>query len=123
LKRDIAGQVMVVVIAIIAFSLIWHIASIPASGFGGAVGGIIGGVLGGILGPMYIKKYQDERFTQLMNLSMRNMSIFLILALPWSVVIMVLGSLTVIQAAMLVFALWLAGLSINYVSLLYYYKQ
>jgi hypothetical protein len=123
MKRDIVSQVIGIIIAIIAFSIIWYIASIPVSGFSGALGGIIGGVLGGILGPMYLKKYQDERFTQLTKLSMRNMSVFLILALPWSVVLMLFMSLTIIQAAISVLILWFVGLCIHYLSLFYYYKH
>jgi hypothetical protein len=70
-----------------------------------------------------MKKYQDERFTHLMNLSSRNMSVFFVLALPWSAVLMFLGSLTMEQGVVLVLGVWFAGLAINYLSLFYYYRQ
>ena len=123
MKQNIINLSFGIFIAIIIFSLIWYINLISSLGLSGVIGGIVGGGLCGVLITTYISKYQDERFTQIMNLSARNLSVFLVFALPLSVVIMVFGSLSVIQAAMLVFALWLASLGINYVSLLYYYKH
>ena len=124
MKRNVINAVFGTLTIVIIFAVVWFIfPAFFAGGYGGAIGGIIGGVLGGILFPMYMKKYRDERFTRLMEISTRNMAWFLVISLPWAAVIMIFGMITMIQAAALIFGIWFAGLGLLYVSLYYYYKR
>jgi len=114
-----AGLVGVVVIAILIVSM-WILS--PPS-FPGSLMGAIGGMVGGVLGVMYMQRFQDERLTQIMNLSARNVFIILIVALPLAGAVMFLGAPGLYYAGSALFTMWIFALAIYYVSLLYYYRK
>jgi uncharacterized membrane protein len=86
--------------------------------------GSIGGMVGGVLGATYLNRFQDERFSQLMNLAARNAFVFLVIILPLnSIVLIRVEEITLQITAGLIFVPWILSLVILYVSLFYYYRK
>jgi uncharacterized membrane protein len=72
----------------------------------------------------YMRRFHDERFTQIMILAARNAFVFYIFTLPMSsMVLLVVEEITLQIAAGLVLVPWILSLIIWYLSLFYYYRE
>ncbi|MHA1909738.1 MAG: hypothetical protein ACW98Y_20740 [Candidatus Thorarchaeota archaeon] len=119
-KRVATGFGSVLIVGLVVI-VIWIIS--PDSFQSSGVGAICG-MVGGVLGVTFMQRYKDERFTQITNLSSRNVFLFIMIALPLSGAFIILTEVvTVLQAAGMVFLLWISSLAIYGASLLYYYKR
>jgi uncharacterized membrane protein len=109
-----------VIIVMIVFAVMWILDLSSMSSIFGAIGGMVGGVLGAT----YLNRFQDERFSQLMNLAARNAFVFLVIILPLSSIVLIrVEEITLQITAGLIFVPWILSLVILYVSLFYYYRK
>ncbi|TET07511.1 MAG: hypothetical protein E3J86_12920 [Candidatus Thorarchaeota archaeon] len=120
MNRSILAALSAVVIVAIVFVIIWVLGLTSLSSYMGAIGGMVGGVLGAT----YLQRFQDERFSQLMNLAARNVFVYLMILLPLSIVFLFqIGEITLQIATGLIFVPWMSSLVIYFLSLLYYYRK
>lgn len=120
MKRNMITVLSALVIVVIVFAVIWIFGLTTMSSYTGAIGGMIGGVLG----TMYMRRFQDERFRQIMNLAARNVFVYLIIMLPMSsVVLLHFETFTAQMVAGLVLIPWMSSLVIYFLSLFYYYRR
>jgi uncharacterized membrane protein len=120
MNRSLKTALSVVAAVAIVFMILWIIGLNSLSTYGGAIGGMVGGVLGA----SYMKRFYDERFSQIMNLAARNAFVFLVILLPLSSIVLIsVEEVTLQIAAGLVFVPWIASLAILYMSLFYYYRK
>ncbi|MFX1483153.1 MAG: hypothetical protein ACFFCP_08185 [Promethearchaeota archaeon] len=120
MNRSLMTALSAVAVVVIVFVLIWILGLTSISSYTGAIGGMVGGVLGAT----YMRRFYDERFTQIMNLAARNAFFFLVIILPLTFVVLIpVGNITLQMAAGLVFVPWISALVILYVSLYYYYRK
>ncbi|MCF2136343.1 MAG: hypothetical protein K9W43_03800 [Candidatus Thorarchaeota archaeon] len=123
MRRDVmSGVLVIIIVTIIAVSL-WLIGPGVFTSIDGTIGGVIGGVVGGVLSSHVVRKYQDERFTQLIGYSSRNVALLVLMALPWVAAVLASGQMTMAHAVLMIFALWFGAIGIFYLSVLYYYKK
>jgi uncharacterized membrane protein len=109
-----------VIIVMIVFAVMWILDLSSMSSIFGAMGGMVGGVLGAT----YLRRFQDERFSQIMNLAARNAFVFLVIILPMSSVVLIrVEEITLQITAGLIFVPWISSLVILYLSLFYYYRK
>ena len=117
-RNQIANVVVLIATGAILVAA-WYISP---SGFWG---GFWGGALGIPLTIMIVKameKYRDERFTQILNISMRNGFIFLLFGLPWTGTLIVLNLLT-LDASAAILSLWFLSIAVVYWSGVYYFRK
>lgn len=120
MNRRMMAALSAVAIVSIVFVIMWILDLPSMSSAFGAVGGMVGGVLG----VTYMRRFYDERFTQIMNLAAKNAFVFLLISLPWSYIFFTRGEEVTLQiAAGMVFVPWMLSLIILYVSLFYYYRK
>ena len=67
-----------------------------------------------------MKKYRDERFTHILNLSARNGFVFLLFALPYTGALI---ALNLIDALTSILFIWLFSIAVMYGSGAYYFKK
>ena len=117
-RNQIANVVALIVAAIIVVAA-WIIS--PS----GILSGVFSGSLAVIFTLLIVKameKYQDERFTQILNLSARNGFVFLLFALPWTGVLIALNLLT-FDAVAAVLSVWVSAIAVMYGSGAYYFRK
>ena len=88
--------------------------------------GFWGGVLSFPFTLMFVKameKYRDERFTQILNISMRNGFVFLLIALPWTGALWALNLLIVDALPAIILSLWFTSMVVTYGSGVYYFRK
>jgi uncharacterized membrane protein len=120
MNRSIKAALSAVVIVMIVFVIVWILGLTSLSSYTGAIGGMVGGVLG----VTYMRRFQDERFTQIMNLAARNAFVFLVIVLPLSSIVLIrVEEITLQITAGLIFVPWISSLVILYLSLFYYYRK
>ncbi|MHA1850603.1 MAG: hypothetical protein ACTSW8_05005 [Candidatus Thorarchaeota archaeon] len=86
--------------------------------------GAIGGMVGGVLGATYLQRFQDERFSQIMNQAARNVFIYLMMLLPMSSVVLIwFEDMTPQIVAGAIFIPWMSSLVLFFLSLLFYYRS
>ncbi|NHI88969.1 MAG: hypothetical protein EAX87_05550 [Candidatus Thorarchaeota archaeon] len=120
MKRSVMTVLSALVTVASVFVIIWILGLKTLSSYTGAIGGMVGGVLGAT----YLKRFQDERFTQIMNLAARNVFVYLIVLLPMSsVVLLRVETFTVQIVAGLIILPWISSLVIYFLSLFYYYRR
>jgi uncharacterized membrane protein len=120
MNRSIKAALSAVAIVVIVFGIVWILGLTALSSYTGAIGGMVGGVLG----VTYMRRFQDERFTQIMNLAARNAFVFLVIILPLSSIVLIrVEEITLQITAGLIFVPWLSSLVILYLSLFYYYRK
>ncbi len=123
MKRDVmSGVLVIIIVTIIAVSLLL-IGPAIFSSIDGAIGGLIGGVVGAAFSTHVVQKYRDERFTQLIGYSSRNVALFVLITLPWSAAVLASGQISISQAVLMLFLLWFVAIAVFYLSVLYYYKR
>lgn len=109
-----------VVVVVVVFVILWILGLTSLGDYAGAIGGIVGGVFW----TTYMRRFYDERFTQIMNLAARNVFVFLVIILPMSSVVLIqIEEVTLQITAGLIFVPWIASLVILYLSLFYYYRK
>ncbi|MFW9768102.1 MAG: hypothetical protein ACFFF9_02220 [Candidatus Thorarchaeota archaeon] len=120
MNRSLKTALSIVATVAIVFVILWILGLYNLSSYGGAIGGMVGGVLGA----SYMRRFYDERFTQIMNLAARNAFVFLVIILPLtSIVLVSVEEVTLQIAAGLVVVPWISSLIILYLSLFYYYRK
>jgi len=120
MKRGILAALSAVAMIMIVFAILWILDLSTLSSYFGAIGGMVGGVLGST----YLRRFQDERFSQIMNQAARNVFIYLMILLPMSsVVLLWFDEITHQIAAGLIFLPWMSSLVIFWLSLFYYYRR
>jgi len=108
----IATVVMFVVVACIMPTGLWA--------------GFWGGALGIPLTIMIVKameKYHDERFTQILNISMRNGFVFILFALPWTGALWALNLIMLDALPAIIIFLWFTSMTVTYGSGVYYFRK
>jgi uncharacterized membrane protein len=120
LNRSLKTALSAVAIVVIVFVLVWIMGLTSLGSYTGAIGGMVGGVLGAT----YMRRFYDERFTQIMNLAARNAFVFLLIILPLSSIVLIrIEEITLQITAGLIFVPWISSLVIMYLSLFYYYRK
>ena len=120
LNRSLKTALSAVAIVVIVFVLVWIMGLTSLGNYTGAIGGMVGGVLGAT----YMRRFYDERFTQIMNLAARNAFVFLLIILPLSSIVLIrIEEITLQITAGLIFIPWISSLVIMYLSLFYYYRK
>jgi uncharacterized membrane protein len=120
MKRSLIAVLSAVAVVMIVFVVIWILDLTTLSSYMGSIGGMVGGVLGAT----YLRRFHDERFTQIMNLAARNAFVFLAIILPVSSIVLIrIEEITLQIAAGLIFLPWISSLVILWLSLLYYYYR
>ena len=105
-RNQIASAVVLIAIAVMLV-VAWYI--MP--------GGFWGGVVGIPVTLMIVKameKYRDERFAQILNISMRNGFVFLLFALPWTGALMALNFLILDALPAIILILWFTSMAVTY---------
>lgn len=113
--RKIAN-VVILIATVVMLVVAWYI--IP--------GGFWGGVVSIPFTVMIVKameKYRDERFTQILNVSMRNGFVFLLFALPWTGALIALNLLILDTLPAIILFLWFTSMAVTYGSGVYYFKK
>jgi len=108
---NVVGLIVIVVMLVVA----WYF--VP--------GGFWGGVLSIPFTLMLVKameKYRDERFTHILNLSMRNGFVFLLFALPWTGALIALN-LLIFDVLAAILSLWFLSMAVTYGSGVYYFRK
>ncbi len=116
LNRNQIGNVVVLIAIVVMLVIAWYF--MP--------GGFWGGVLGISLTILIIKpieKYRDERFTQILNISMRNGFVFLLIALPWTGALWALNLLILDALPAIILSLWFTSMAVTYGSGVYYFRK
>ena len=120
MNRSILADLSAVVTVMIVFVIIWILGLTTLSSYMGSIGGMVGGVLGAT----YMQRFQDERFSQIMNQAARNVFVYLMILLPLSIVLLIqIGEITLQIALGLIFVTWMSSLVIFFLSLFYYYGK
>jgi len=120
MNRSILAALSAVVTVMVVLAILY---ALDLSSMGSVFSGI-GGVAGGVLGATYMRRFQDERFRQIMNLAARNAFVFLMIILPLSSIVLIrVEEITLQIAAGLIFVPWISSLVIMYLSLFYYYRR
>jgi hypothetical protein len=120
MRRSLVTVLSSLAIVVIVFAMIWILGLATLSSYTGAIGGMVGGVLG----TMYLRRFQDERFRQIMNLAARNVFVYLMVLLPLSnVVILDVDTFTAQMVAGLILIPWMSSLVLYFLSLFYYYRK
>jgi hypothetical protein len=116
LNRNQIANVVVLIAIVVMLVIAWYITP----------GGFWGGVLGIPFTILIIKameKYQDERFTQILNISMRNGFVFLLIALPWTGALWALNLLILDALPAIILFLWFTSMAVVYGSGVYYFRK
>ena len=120
MNRSVLAILSYVVIVSAVLAILY---ALDLSSMGSIFGGIGGGA-GGVLVATYMRRFQDERFKQIMNLAARNAFVFLLIILPLSSLVLIrVEEMTLQIAAGLIFVPWISSLVIMYLSLFYYYRR
>ncbi|MFX1261949.1 MAG: hypothetical protein ACFFAZ_07680 [Promethearchaeota archaeon] len=120
MNRSVLAGLSIVIVVLIVFAIMWVLDITSLAGIMGAIGGMIGGVLGA----SYMRKFHDERFSQITKKSASNAYWFIMIALPLSWIAMVrLEPITLQLALGLTLAIWMSSFIVYYISLFYYYKR
>jgi len=120
MNRGILAALSAVAMVMIVFVTLWILNLTTLSSYMGAIGGMVGGVLGAT----YLHRFQDERFSQIMNRAARNVFIYLMILLPMSsVVLLWFDEITHQIAAGMIMIPWISSLVIFWLSLFYYYRR
>jgi hypothetical protein len=120
MKREHIGNFVAIVVALAILLAAWIVNS---PGFWGGLFGMIVGPIFAVLFIKWMKKFQDERFSQIYLLSTRNSFVFLLFALPFSVSFLAINLITAEFLAALIMIVWGIALAIAYASGIYYYKK
>ncbi|MHA1137735.1 MAG: hypothetical protein ACTSSE_14740 [Candidatus Thorarchaeota archaeon] len=116
MNRNQIANVVVLIAIVVMLVVAWYI--MP--------GGFWGGVLSIPFTIMIVKameKYRDERFTQILNISMRNGFVFLLFALPWTGALLVLNILILDALPAIILFLWFTSMAVTYGSGVYYFRK
>ena len=106
MNRSVVTVLSSLAIVVIVFAIIWILGLTTLSSYTGAIGGMVGGMLG----TMYLRRFQDERFRQIMNLAARNVFVYLMVLLPLSsVVLLQADTFTAQMVAGLILIPWMGG--------------
>ena len=117
-KMEMALAVIATVIIVLGIVLLFDLSN--TSGFMGAIGGMVGGVLVST----YMRRYQDERFSEIMNKAARNVFVYLMFILPMSSIVLIwFDEITHQIAAGMIMIPWLSSLVIFWLSLFFYYRR
>ncbi len=120
MNRSLIAALSAIAIVMIVFVIFWVFDLSSMSSIFGAIGGMVGGVLGAT----YLRRFQDERFTQIMTLAARNAFLFLAIILPLSSIVLIrVEEITLQITAGLIFVPWISSLVILWLSLFYYYRK
>ncbi len=119
MKREHIGNFIAILVAASILIAAWMTSS---PGFWSGVFGAIMGPVGAVLLIRWMKKFQDERLTQIHAQASRNGFIFLILALPYIGAILAIQSVAVEAIGPILFV-WAVSVAIVYISGVYYYRQ
>lgn len=120
MNRSLMAALSAVATVMIVFVIISILGLTTLSSYMGAIGGMVGGVLGAT----YMQRFQDERFTQIMNQAARNVFVYLMILLPMSSVALILvEEFTAQIVAGLILVPWMSSLVIYFLSLFYYYRK
>ena len=104
----------------IVFAILW---ALDLASLSSIFSGVSGGV-GAMILLFYMRRFNDERFDQIMILAARNAFVFYMVTLPMrSVVLVVVEEITLQIAAGLVLVPWMLSLIIWYLSLFYYCRK
>ena len=116
-RNQIIANGVVVIAAGAILVAAWFISP---SGFWGGASGVSFGVIIAVLIERTMKKYQDERFTHILNLSARNGFVFVLFALPWTGALIALNFVDALASVLFIFAFSIAVL---YGSGAYYFRK
>ncbi|TFG28035.1 hypothetical protein EU528_11830 [Candidatus Thorarchaeota archaeon] len=110
------ANVVILILTVVILIVAWYV--MPSGGFWG-------GVISIPFTLMMVKameKYRDERFTHILNLSMRNGFVFLLLALPWTGALIALN-LLIFDVLAAILSLWFLSIAVTYGSGVYYFRK
>ncbi|MHA1637270.1 MAG: hypothetical protein ACTSUO_00665 [Candidatus Thorarchaeota archaeon] len=115
-NQIIANSVVLIVAAVILVAA-WFIA--PSGFWGGAIS-VPFTVIFAVLIERTMKKYRDERFTHILNLSARNGFVFLLFALPYTGALIALNLIDTLTSILFI---WFFSIAVMYVSGAYYFRK
>ena len=118
-RNQIIANAVALIVAAVILVAAWFIA--PSGFWGGAIGASFG-VVFTILIVKVMEKYQDERFTHILNLSARNGFIYLLFALPYTAALIALN-LLLLDALAAILLLWFSSMAVMYGSGAYYFRK
>ena len=116
MNRNKISNILLFIVTVVMLIIAWYV--MP--------GGFWGGVLAIPFTIMFAKameKYQDERFTQILNISMRNGFAFLLIALPWTGALWALNLLILDTLPAIILILWGISMVVTYGSGVYYFRK
>ena len=109
------ANIVILIATVVLLIVAWYV--MPSGFWGGVLS-----IPFTLLMAKAMEKYRDERFTQILNISMRNGFVFLIFALPWTGALIVLNLLMLdVLAALL--SLWVLSMAVTYGSGVYYFRK
>ena len=117
LNRNQIANVVALIVAVVILVAAWFISPSGLWGFS-----VLLAVIFTLLIVKAMEKYQDERFTHILNLSARNGFVFLVFALPWMGALIALN-LLILDAAAAVLSLWFSSIAVMYGSGAYYFRK
>lgn len=117
-RSQIANVVALIVAAVIIVAA-WFIS--PSGIWSGTISVPLA-VIFTILIAKAMEKYQDKRFTHILNLAARNGFVFLLFALPWTGALIALD-LLIFDALAAVLSLWFSSIAVMYGSGVYYFRK
>ncbi len=120
MNRSLMAALSAVATVMIVFVIVGILGLTTLSSYMGSIGGMVGGVLGAT----YMQRFQDERFSQIMNQAARNVFVYLIILLPLSSVYVIQAGVISLEIVLaLIFIPWMSALGIFFLSLVYYYRK
>ncbi|MFX1560364.1 MAG: hypothetical protein ACFFBL_07235 [Promethearchaeota archaeon] len=120
MNRSIISALGAIVMVMIVLAILW---ALNLASLGSIFSGVSAGV-GAVFLVSYMRRFYDERFSQIMILAARNAFVFYLFTFPLcSVVLVAVEEITLQIAAGVVFVPWILSLTIWYLSLFYYYRK
>ena len=119
-NRSIISSLSAIAMVMIVIAVLW---ALDLASLSNIFSGVSAGV-GAMVLVIYMRRFYDERFSQIMILAARNAFVFYLFTLPMSsIMLVVVEEITLQIAAGVVLMPWILSLIVWYLSLFYYYRK